>query len=277
MDIKGLRKGLVDRGVNAKLFAHLLTWFTGKSPSHDGYVNYKSFHPWTIKRQLDAMQSVGFDGVIALWDGDGLDIAAHIAVLQVCFQCEQRGMLFALMLNNTMVKFRPDQSVLPENEVINRLSCPQIQELLKSPAYIPQKYVLEFDVSTLVPNWATVVSAFPNLNFLSRHKGFSWPEITNTIQQLKADNAKPDMKVPAIFAKYFDGKPGDWSHWVWNAPPPAPQAPSRYIPSMGGDTYCDTLDAIPQNAELIEFVTWNDYNEGTDKESEAVQETGVRL
>jgi len=244
-----------------KVLAHWMPWFARDGKHCE--VGYVSNNPYTISRQLLAMKAEGIDGVIATFDGSAVDPQGTLATREMCFQCSQTGMLFALLVNSSMVKFRPDMSVTPQIEVMRRINEPIVQEMLSSSAYVPEKYILEFDLSTLGVDFVALAKTFANKYiFLSKHTGFSWPEITNTLQTLQKDNPNPTMMIPGVCGKIFDGGnpptgTRDYGVSVWDK-----TIPARSLASMAGQTYLDQLNLVNQSAKYIGLVTWNDYDEG---------------
>ena len=256
-----------------KLLAHVMGWFG--EPGHTHRVHYTSNDSYVIERQLSCMQAVGIDGVIVTWQGATVNPYLHATAVEMCFQCHSRGMLFALLLDPWIVKGRKDQSVTPEQEIVNRLNDASTQQMLASSAYLPEKYILDFSTGA---DMAKVGASLPSLKFLSKHTGFSWPEITNTLSVLAKDNANPTMKIPGVCVGFNDGGfvksdgTRDYAHSVWDV-----TLPTRVIDSEAGKTFYDQAALIPPGSPYAAIVTWNDHDEQTAIEQFASVASGIKI
>jgi len=110
----------------------------------------------------------------------------------------------------------------------------QLNAWPKSTAYLPEKYVLDFlDPASMVD--LAKVGAATGMNILHKHVGYSWPEIANTVAQLKRDNEQSEMKIPGLCMGFNDaGKllptgMRDYSQSVWGG------GPARVNRSSGGE------------------------------------------
>lgn len=279
-------------GKEMKLLAHVMPWFG------DGNIHrmnsYLSNDPYVIARQLDVMQKTkingsSIDGVILTWQGP-LAPFQHSTAEQMVVQCGERGLLFALLMDPWIAKIGTGT---PTQLVTNALNDPTTQAIINAPAYLPEKYVLDF---TTGADLATLGTMFPTLKFLAQKQGFSWPDwnsaLPNSGQQnawcisdLQSQNASAAMKIPAVFRGFNDaGQPTpvgvalsawtgtrNYSESVWGG------NPARVLDTQGGSLFFDSWDAIPKSAGYAAFVTWNDYDEGTEIESAAAMFAGVNI
>lgn len=295
MNIKSV---IQSTGWNGKLLAHVMAWF-GEG-THVHRVNrYQSDDPFVVAAQLDNMQALGIDGVIGTWQGATVGPVQTRAYQLFSEMCAERGMLFAFLLDPWLVKGRANTSVSPVQEVINRLNDPVVQEILNAPSYIPEKAILEFDLSSSgvmganVVDFSQVAKALPQYKFLSKHTGYSWPEITNTLATLQKDNANFTMLIPGVCVQFNDGGTPyimsgttmnysvtttnwgglrDYAHSVWDN-----TTGTRVIDHQGGNTFMDHVASVPKTAPYAAVVTWNDSDEGTDIEKFAVMCSGKRI
>lgn len=252
--------------------AHWVSWFGAKNHLSP---DYRSYSPETIKRQLDCMQALEIDGVVALWGGSTIEVGSHAAVIEMAFQTNARGMLFALCVNNSLVKFRPVQSVPADVEVITQMANPDIQELLTLSNYVPGGYVLEFGVfSQIADAGQSIRAATPGLQWLSQPKGYTWPQplAADPIATLRQQNADNQPVFSAVFSEFNDSKRGDLQHQVWDTTQPA-----RIIEPRGGHTWHDSIAAACPTSLYLQIVTWNDYEERTAIEAGASMATGIRI
>jgi hypothetical protein len=268
------------------LLVHVMGWF-GDGKVHR--VNrYTSNNPGVIAKQLNAMEAIGIDGIVLTWQGPTVNPFLHNTAIKLWEGCMERQMLFALLLDPWIAKNQPN----PTQAVITALQSADCQMILASPAYLLEDYILEFDLANSAGvNIQTVQAAIPDIPLLSWHTGFSWPNIganpsnpTDSLATLKADNAKPTMKVAGVNIGFNDaGSPlpvgatpsnflgvRNYGTSVWGGPP-------RVIDHQAGNWFYDQLAVIPSSVPYISLVTWNDHDEGTGIEQVIAALTGVRI
>jgi hypothetical protein len=265
-----------------KLLTHWMGWHG--QPSRVNHVTrYRSVDPWAIDAQLDAMQAVGIDGAIATWQGPTVNPYLHQATIGLCERLGRRQMLFALLLDPWIAKGQPN----PTQVATAALQHPDTVEMLASSAYLPEKYVLEFDLASAGVNVPQLVAAFPKSPIISKHSGYSWPEISSTMAILAADNANPAMKIPGVILQFFDGGQPlpagsftnaplwngnrDYNTSVWGG------SPARMIEHQAGNIFLDSAALVPKSAPYAAVVTWNDYEEGTAIEPFCSMISGIRI
>src|ERR1700685_2598130 len=273
-------------GWNGKALAHTQMWF-GETELVNGVAvpkvhrlnRVQSNNPSVIKAQLDLMQAVGFDGITVDWQGPNVNPLLHEATIAAWEGCMEHDMLFALMLDPCIAKQQPN----PTQAVITALQSPDCQKMLNSPAYLPEGFIIEFDLAaTADVTVATVQAAMPNNPLLSWHTGFSWPNIpsgqpfnpqtpTNAIAALAADNAKPTMKIAGVNIFFNDGGnplpqnvdgpqftgTRDYNTSAWGPTTGA----CRVFDHQAGNYFFDQLVGMPASMPYIAMVTWNDHDE----------------
>jgi hypothetical protein len=266
-----LKTALHHTGWRGKLLAHVMLWFSRGAANHK-VTRYDSGDPAVISAQLDILKACGVDGVIVTWFGLSSS-GIHSAAIEMCRQCEQKNMLFALLLDPWTVRNHPNK----EDALAAALSDPATQKMLNSSAYLPEKAVLDFSTGV---NFAAIQPRFPNLKFYMRHIHYSWPETHDVLGNLRRDNSHPEMKIPGVCAGFFDGgfvkstnpPARDWNKSVWN------EAESvRIIPHEAGNTYHDQVVLVPKTAPYAAIVTLNDHDEGTDILHLLSMMTGIRV
>lgn len=266
-----------------KLLAHWMGWFGEPNKVHR-VSRYASNDVGVINAQLSCMQAVGIDGVIVTYQGTVNSFLLD-ATIKLSYACTAKGMLFALLLDPWIAKGQAN----PTQVVIDQMNGEYFRMMLSCPAYIPEKYVLEFDLGPAANvNVSQVQAAFPNIPILSKHKGYSWPEINNTVPILKSDNANPLMKIPGVFVGFNDagflvvppaldsnGNPvRDYCHSVWDK-----TVNARVIDHQAGNAFFDSINALPVAilSPYVAIVTWNDHDEGTGIEQFCSAITGIRI
>lgn len=269
-------------GFNGKPMFDVMPWY------NDGKTHrvsrYQSADPDVIKKQLQLIKLAGGSGVRVSWEGPGA-VYAHQATIEMCLQCNETGMLFALLID-TEVAGQP-----------NWFTDPGFLAMINSDMYVPEKFLCDYstgiDYTKVMLPAGTVV--------LNDQVGFGWANayatlppgagaLTNnalTLQQLQAINKLPTMKWPFISLGFCDAgfalppgvKPAaftgtrDYAHSVWDQTKAA-----RAIDHEAGNFFLDTVAALAScpNAPYVGMV-WNDHEEGAGIEHFLASFNGVRL
>lgn len=253
---------------NGKALAHVMGWFGEGDPVKVHRVSrYVSNVPSVIASQLNMMQECGIDGIIVTWQGPTVNAFLHDATIKLWEGCMERQMLFALLLDPWIAK----QQTNPTQAVITALESVDCQRMLNSPAYLPEGFVIEFDLANSAGvNVANVQSAVSSTPLLSWHTGFSWPNLspdpaepTSSISTLKSDNANPAMKIAGVNVMFNDGGSPlpigavasnflgqrNYAQSVWG---PGVGA-TRVIDHQGGNWFYDQLAVTPTYNTLHRF------------------------
>jgi hypothetical protein len=260
-----------------KLLAHWMPW-TG-DPSRVSHVTvYKQTDSGVAASQADCMKASGIDGAVLWWQGPNKAFT-NLAFQQMLVACVKQDMPVMVGLDQWIAKNQAN----PTQIVIDALKSPAFQMAAQ---FLAEPWILEFDLGKIGVNVAAVQTAVPSLQILSKHVGYSWPETTNTFPTLLTDNAKPTMKVPAVFSRFNDGgyplpngvgSPStfngqrDWNKSVWGA------GPNRIIEERAGRTFLESCAAVPANSKYVGLVTWNDWDEGTAIEGFCSAFSGIQI
>jgi hypothetical protein len=276
-------------GWNGRLLAHMMAWYGEGNPVKVHRVSrYQSNDPAVVAAQLDTMRDCGIEGVIVTWQGPTVNPFLHDATIKIWEGCMERQMLFALLLDQWIAKGQPN----PAQAVIAALQHIDTQRMLASPCYLPEQFILEFDLGASAgANIGSVQAVIPS-PLLSWHTGFSWPSIpadahnpVDSLAALKADNLKPTMRVPAVNVMFNDGGQAmpvgttaisfrgirNYAQSVWGG------FPTRVIDHQAGNWFFDQLAVTPATAPYIAIATWNDHDEGTGIEHIAAVLSGKRI
>lgn len=254
--------------------AHWVPW-SGDPSRVSHAVGYRQDDPAVIEKQLEVMKAGGIGGVIAWWQGPTHSFT-NDAFTKMFYTCLKLDMIFLPALDGWIAKGQAN----PTQAVISALTSLTFKGMAP---FFAERWVLEFDLASVGVNLSQVQAALPGTTLLSKHVGYSWPETTNTMQTLLADNANPQMRIPCVFSRFNDGgyplpngvgDPAhfkgqrDWNQSVWGG------KGTRVIEEQAGQTYLDSLSAVPASAKYVGLVTWNDYDEGTEHEPEYRRRAG---
>jgi hypothetical protein len=276
-------------GWNGTAMAHVMGWFGEGNPQKVHRVSrYASNDPKVIAAQLDLMLACGIEGPLITYQGPTANAFLHDATMKIWQACMWRQMPFGLVLDPWIAKNQPN----PTQAVITALQHPDVQMMLNSLAYLPERYILEFDLAASAGvNIGTVQAAIP-APILSWHSGFSWPNIpadahnaSDSLAALKADHAKPTMRVAGVNIMFNDAglamPPGanansfkgqrDYSQSVWGG------STTRVIDHQAGSWFYDQLAITPAILPYIALVSWNDHDEGTGIEHVLAAMSGIRI
>lgn len=228
-----------------------------------------------IAKQCDAIQNNDIGGIIHLWNGPTVNPLMNDSMMRCFVACVERGMRFGIMLDK-WVAGGPLST--PTSNVIAALQSMEFRLVRSSRAFIP--YLLDFDLEHEAGvNMAEVKAAFPDLQFLSRKTGYSWPEPdkADPIATLKAQNAAPTMVIPGLCKGFDDAGcpvPYDanantlvrWDMTLGRWSTEKNKVAPRVILPAG---YFDAQLAItPMTVPFIALITLDDYEEGTQWETE---------
>lgn len=219
---------------------------------------YDSRDPNVMTHQLNAMQALGGEGfgVIALSFGKASDFIMQ-AVVGMGLQCNARGVPFALCMDPWTCsedgeKFTEQAD--KDNAMIAALEDPAIQTLLNMECYLPGKPVLDFATGA---DKQVVLAAVPGIQYWLNGTDYDWVRIPE----------KPNKtQLPCSYVQFDDGTGDDRNKSCWDQSEPA-----RIVPPMGGGTFWNRDVSA---GDYVQFVTWNDYHEGTQVEPYAAMLAG---
>ncbi len=264
-------------GATTKIYAHFMPWF-GANGHMD--IGYKSADPAQVKAQVSDMLSRGISGMIVDWYGPGSYEDSTTQYVKP--EAESRGgnFEFAVMEDAGAVRNCTDCT----STVIGQLTY--IYNTYEgSPAYMRwngNPVVFFFGVEDLTVDWNAVragvpgspIFIFQNSGSFTRTQsggGFAW------IQPGNVTSTDP------IAASYLDNfysvaqqQPGELAFGAgykgfndtlagWSA--------DRHMDQQCGQTWLESMKEIgkyyssSKQLPLIQLVTWNDYEEGTELES----------
>jgi hypothetical protein len=267
----------------------LPTWNGRLACHHVGYnangqvhraIPYNANSPAVIAQQVEMMQDAGIDVVVITWQGT-LAAACNTNAMLFAAACADVGMQFALLLDPWCAKLAPTggSNTNYTANVIASLKASTTQAMLNSSAYLPEKFVLDFNTGA---NLAVLGTTFPTLKFLAQGSGFSWisiPTITDSVARnasavanLKSQHANAAMKVASVCFSFNDaGQPlpvgvstqaqfeaaggnRNYANSTWGGP-------SRILDSFAGQFGQQQLATINPATPIIAIITWSDYEE----------------
>ena len=264
-------------GANTQVFAHLMLWFGGSNHMN---VGYNSADAQQVRKQILDMISRGIDGVIIDWYGP--NNAVDQATTAVMAEAEAHpGFSFAIMVDQGAIKYNSCSGCSPQQALVHDLKYVE-QKYFPSPAYLRlggSPVVTNFDIDLVYKvDWTAAKSALaskPSFVF-QNNSGFShvvtggsysWVMPTTTDYGMsyltsfyKTGSSFPSEKTVGATYKGFND-----SLAAWGA--------NRIMGQQCGQTWLQTFSKANslynsnKQLNILQLVTWNDYEEGTEIES----------
>lgn len=252
--------------VGTKVLAHLVGWFQRTAGQH--IAMYDSADPRVVRSQIRMAKAVGIDGFVLDWYGPGNELINRVA-LELAVQCEAEGFEFSVMLDAGIFKWAAagvDKAGLLYSAVDYALA-----NLATSSAYTRlsgKPLFWEFGLRGNGADMNALFAKYPNLQLLTQTTSipqsagtFAWIDTAGGIDALRSYLAAPQsagIKVPCIFPGFDDHSPANLANSVWGGA-------ARFVSPRNGDTWTDCIQAIKAAGQfqMVQIVTWNDYEEGT--------------
>lgn len=260
-----------------KVFAHMVLWF-GQSDHIN--VGYSSTDPAQVKRQISDMISRGIDGVVMVWYGpnNAIDRAAKL----VMHEAETHpGFTFAIMVDNGAIRWDSCPGCGPQSALIQDLQYVE-QTYFPSPAYLRmggRPVITNFDIDLYYKvDWSAARAAmatdpvflFQNGNGFRHGQSdgaYSWDIPTTSDYGMSylanfyaVGAAFPGKETWGAAYKGFNDKLASWGL-------------NRVMGQQCGQTWLQTFAKInslhdsTNQLPVLQLVTWNDYEEGTEIET----------
>jgi hypothetical protein len=264
-------------GSTTKIYAHLMLWFGGSNHMN---VGYSSTDAGQVHRQIADMVSRGIDGVIIDWYGpnNSIDQATKLVMTEAE---AHPGFTFAIMVDQGAIRWNSCSGCTPQQALISQMQYVE-QVYFPSKAYLRiegKPVVTNFDIDLSYSiDWNAVSQSlsakpaflFQNNNGFSHvlsNGSYSWVMPTTTdfgmsyLQNFYSTGiaALPEQTVGATYKGFND------SLAAWGS--------NRVMGQRCGQTWLQTFSQINslynsgQQLPLVQLVTWNDYEEGTEIET----------
>ena len=260
-----------------KIFAHMVLWF-GQADHIN--VGYSSTDKAQVKRQIADMISRGIDGVVMVWYGpnNAIDRAAKLVMREAE---AHPGFTFAIMIDNGAIRWNSCPGCNPQSALIQDLQYVE-QTYFPSPAYLRvggRPVVTNFDIDLYYKvDWDAARAAMAtDAVFLFQNGGgfrhgqsdgaYSWDIPTTTdygmsyLTNFYGTGASfPGKEIWGASYKGFNDKLASWGL-------------NRFMGQQCGQTWLQTFSKInglydsTNQLPVLQLVTWNDYEEGTEIET----------
>jgi hypothetical protein len=264
-------------GATTQIYAELQPWFGDKRHINVGYT---SWDPAQVENQLADMESRGITGVIIDWYGPADDTEAT-TLAWFAAAADHPDFKIIIMIDKGAVTLSPCRGCDPQQTMIY-LTNYVLQHYATSPSYATldgKPIITQFDLDLhFTLNWEAIqASTSSKIAWIFENSGGfthpitsgSWSWMNATSQSFGMDYltnfyntamAHPQEQAWGAAYKGFNDTLASWSL-------------NRIVNQQCGQTWLETFNKINsyydsgKQLPILQLVTWNDYEEGTEVES----------
>jgi hypothetical protein len=268
---------LLYTGASTDIYAELQPWFGDKRHMRVGYI---SWDPTEINRQLNDMVSRGINGVVIDWYGPA-DPTEPTTLAWLAAAQNTPTFKVMIMIDKGAVSLSPCSGCSAQQTMIY-LTNYVLQHYATSPAYATwngKPVITEFDLDKhYTLDWNAIRAATSsNIAWIFQSAGgfthpvssgsYSWMNATSTVfgMDYLTNFYNAAMKAPQQMSwgagyKGFNDTLASWSL-------------NRVVGQQCGQTWLQTFSKLNSyynsgnQLPMLQLVTWNDYEEGTELES----------
>ena len=263
-------------GATTEIYAELQPWFGDKRHMSVGYI---SWDPTQVDNQLNDMVSRGVTGVVIDWYGPA-DKTEPTTLAWLAAAANHPGFKVLIMIDKGAVTLSPCLGCNAQQTVIY-LTNYVLQNYATSPSYATLNgapLITEFDLDRhFTLDWNAIHTAAPNVAWIFQNASgfthtvtsgsYSWMNATSTQYGMdyltKFYNAAMQTPQEMAWGAGYKGFNDTLASWTLN----------RIVGQQCGQTWLQTFAMLNryynsgQPLPVLQLVTWNDYEEGTELES----------
>ena len=269
-------RGLLYPASSTRVYAHWMGWFGGSNHMN---VGYSSTDPAQAHRQVVDMMSRGINGIVVDWYGPGntIDQATQLMMHEAELH---PGFTFAIMVDKGAIAWNSCSGCTPQQALIQDLQY-VAQTYFPSSGYMKvggRPVVTNFDVDKYTIDWDAVKAVVPGepLYLFQDDPGFTHPITSGGYSWVRPSTSDYGMSYLTDFYTTGNTYPAEstvgagykgfndsLASWGLN----------RIMGQQCGNTWINTFSKInnmynsSQQLPLLQLVTWNDYEEGTEIET----------
>src|SRR5581483_11239000 len=268
---------LLYTGTATQIFAELQPWFGDKRHMQVGYI---SWNPAQVEKQLEDMESRGVTGVVIDWYGPADDTEAT-TLAWFAAAANHPEFKIIIMIDKGAVTLSPCNGCSPQQTMIYLTNYVLTHYATSSSyaTYDGKPIITQFDLDLhFTLDWPAIEAAtssnvawiFENSGgFTHPVSGGSWSWMNATSKQYGMDYltnfynaamAAPKLQAWGAGYKGFNDTLASWSL-------------NRIVGQQCGQTWLETFNKINsyydsgKQLPILQLVTWNDYEEGTEIET----------
>jgi hypothetical protein len=268
---------LLYQGANTQIYAELQPWFG--DPRHM-QVGYTSWDPAQVARQMQDMQSRGVNGVVIDWYGPA-DVTEPTTLAWFAAAENQPDFKVLIMIDKGAVTLSPCAGCTPQQTMIY-LTNYVLQHYATSPAYARlngNPIITQFDLDLhFTLDWSAIQAATsPNIAWIFENSGgFTHPITNGSYSWMNATSTQYGMD---YLTNFYNAAGKEPTEMAWGAgykgfnDTLASWTLNRVVSQQCGQTWLDTFNKLnsyyssSRPIPVLQLVTWNDYEEGTEMES----------
>ena len=268
---------LLYTGSTTQIFAELQPWFGDRRHMNVGYI---SWDPVQVDKQLQDMESRGITGVIIDWYGPA-DRTEPTTLAWLAAAANHPNFKVMIMIDKGAVMLSPCSGCNPQQSLIY-LTNYVLQHYATSLSYATlngKPLITQFDLDLFFTlDWNAVQAATSsNIAWIFENSGgFSHPITSGSWSWMNATSKQYGMDYLTNFYNQAALHPQEMA---WGAAYKgfndtlASWSLNRIVGQQCGQTWLQTFNMINQyynsgnQLPLLQLVTWNDYEEGTELES----------
>ncbi len=264
-------------GANTEIYAELQPWFGDKRHMAVGYV---SWDPTQVDNQLNDMVSRGITGVVIDWYGPA-DKTEPTTLAWMAAAQNHPGFKVLIMIDKGAVTLSPCSGCNAQQTMIY-LTKYVLQHYATSSAYATwngKPLITEFDLDKhYTLDWNAIQSATSaNIAWIFQSSGgFSHPVTSGSYSWMNATSTQYGMD---YLTNFYNAAVKAPQEMAWGAgykgfnDTLASWSLNRVVGQQCGQTWLQTFSKLNsyydsgQPLPMLQLVTWNDYEEGTELES----------
>jgi hypothetical protein len=268
---------LLYAGATTQIFAELQPWFGDKRHMQVGYT---SWNPAQVEKQLEDMESRGITGVVIDWYGPADDTEVT-TLTWLAAAANHPEFKIIIMIDKGAVTLSPCKGCNPQQTMIY-LTNYVLNHYATSTSYATldgKPIITQFDLDLhFTLDWPAIrASTSSNVAWIFENSGGfthpisggSWSWMNATSKQYGMDyltnfynaaKAAPELQAWGAGYKGFNDTLASWSL-------------NRIVGQQCGQTWLETFNKINsyydsgKQLPILQLVTWNDYEEGTEIET----------
>ena len=268
---------LLYTGATTDIYAEIQPWFGDKRHMQVGYV---SWDPVQVDRQLTDMKSRGITGVVIDWYGPA-DPTEPTTLAWLAAAENHPGFKVAIMIDKGAVSLSPCAGCSPQQTMVY-LTKYVLQHYATSPSYATwngQPVITQFDLDLHYKlDWNAIQAATSsNVAWIFQNPtGFTHPISSGSYSWMNATSPVYGMD---YLTKFYNAAASAPQLMAWGAgykgfnDTLASWSLNRIVGQQCGQTWLQTFAKLnsyynsTNQLPMLQLVTWNDYEEGTELES----------
>jgi hypothetical protein len=264
-------------GSTTEIFAEIQPWFGDRRHMQVGYISWETAQ---VEKQLNDMLSRGITGVIIDWYGPA-DITEPTTLAWKAAAENHPGFKFLIMIDKGAIRLSPCKGCNPQQTMVY-LTNYVLEHYANSPAYATwngKPVITQFDIDEFYKlDWHAIqAKTSPNIAWIFQHsEGFNHPVTSGSYSWMNATSKQFGMD---YLTKFYNQAARTQQHMAWGAgykgfnDTLASWSLQRVVGQNCGQTWLQSFDKLnsyynsTNQLPLLQLVTWNDYEEGTELES----------